>query len=430
MRCVVSSFGSAGDLLPSLAVGAALRRRGHEVQLVANPFYASRARHAGLPLVPAGDRFDVFAAIERQPAYADAARAARLLRDFVAPDTAAVYPVVGDLLRSAEVDVVVANDVAFGALWAAAERGVPSVLVHATPALWVSGRAPLVFADSRLAALLVRPLSAVAPRVLAFVMTRFLRQLGRRVGVKLADVSFTASLGTAALRLGLWSPLLRGRVAGDPANGVICGFARASALGGEAAGLPAEIDSFLDGGPAPVVVGFGSAFSLVAGPILIAIAEACVELDRRCLVVGHPAGAKFPSNTLAVPYAPYDRVFPRAAAVVVHAGAGTTGEALRCGKPVIGVPFAFDQFTLCAAIAALGAGVRVPLAARSARDFTAIVRRVLADEALRARASESGRRFSAEADGAETAADAIEDLVARREMRGDRESPGRRGSSP
>src|SRR5215472_18603765 len=89
MNCVVSSFGSAGDFLPSLAIGGALRRRGHRVWLVANPFYASRARHAGVDMVPAGEPVDLYARLEENPAYGDPAHATALLRDLVAPDTTA-----------------------------------------------------------------------------------------------------------------------------------------------------------------------------------------------------------------------------------------------------------------------------------------------------------------------------------------------------
>src|SRR5262249_3029191 len=159
-------------------------------------------------------------------------------------------------------------------------------------------------------------------------------------------VSYRASERMAAIQLGLWSPIVRGPVRGDPPNGTICGFARCSGFGGTQPDVPSDVDSFLAAGPPPVVVGLGSIYSLTSGSTLLSIAQACASDGHRCLVIGHPAGLKFPPNTLAVRYAAYDRVFARAAAVVVHGGAGTTGEALRCGRPVVGVPFGFDQFTL------------------------------------------------------------------------------------
>jgi hypothetical protein len=60
-----------------------------------------------------------------------------------------------------------------------------------------------------------------------------------------------------------------------------------------------------------------------------------------------------------------------------------------------------------------GVGVRVRVGRRRREDFAAVLREVLADEALRRRAAESGVRFAAERDGAESGADAVEARVGR-----------------
>jgi len=178
VKIVASSFGSAGDFLPTLAVGAALRRRGHEVQFVGNPFYETRVRNAGLGFIPAGEHWDVYDKIEKNPAYADPANTGLLLK--------------------------------------------------------------------------------------------------------------------------------------------------------------------------------------------------------------------------------------------IHGGAGRTGEALRCGRPVICVPLAFDQFTLCSWIEKLGVGVRVPVAGRTRSDLRRVLHRVLSDDSMGRRATRAGMRFAEERDGADSAADAIESLDTRR----------------
>ena len=414
MKIVASSFGSAGDFLPALAVGAALRRRGHEVQFVGNPFYETRVRNAGLGFIPAGEHWDVYDKIEKNPAYADPANTGLLLRDLVGPNTEATYRVTRDMLRSEPADIVVTNDANFGALWAAAEHGVPSVLVHASPALWMSWQAPVVFGDWAPTGFLSRPITVAARWFMGWYMTRFLRPLAQQIGTSLPDVSFAASERMAAIRLGLWSPTLRGPVKSDPKNGTICGFARASALGGTHRGVPREVEAFLAAGPPPVVIALGSVYALTSGQLLRNMAQACADSGHRCLVVGHPLGVEFPANTLAVRYAPYDEVFSRAAAVVVHGGAGTTGEALRCGRPVIGVPLAFDQFTLCSWIKKLGVGVRVPVAGRTRSGFGRVLERVLSDDSMKQRATGASRRFAEERDGAESGADAVESLAMQR----------------
>jgi rhamnosyltransferase subunit B len=257
---------------------------------------------------------------------------------------------------------------------------------------------------------LLRPLTVALRGLLNWYMTRFLRGVARRIGTPLPDVSFRGSERMAAIRLGLWSPLLRGSMPSDPPNGTICGYARASGL--ECATLSPEVDAFLASDRAPIVVGFGSVYARRATPSLLALAQACGDVGRRCLVIGHAAGVEFPSHTLAVRSAPYDRIFPRAAAVVVHRGSGTIGEALRAGRPIVGVPFAYDQFSLCARVERLGVGMRVPVTRRTRADFAAILGRILADDALARRASDAGRRFGSEPDGAELAADAIERATA------------------
>ena len=304
LRCLATSFGSAGDFLPTLATAAALRRRGHAVTFIANPFYASRVTQAGVAFVPAGEPLDIFAAIEQTPAYVDPANAGMLFRDFIEPDTAAVYSAASATLHSTPIDVVLAGDVSYGALWAAAEHGVPSALVTASPVLWMGRTSPVIFGDGAVRTALAAPLTVAARSFMRWYMSRLLRPLARRVGTSLRDCSFLATERMAALRLGLWSPTLRALVAGDPPSGSICGYTRAAELGGPAPGLPREVHAFLDDGAPPVVVGLGSVCGLVAGPLVRTIAEECADAGRRCLVIGHPAGTVFPPATLAVGYAP------------------------------------------------------------------------------------------------------------------------------
>lgn len=46
---------------------------------------------------------------------------------------------------------------------------------------------------------------------------------------------------------------------------------------------------------------------------------------------------------IAVDYAPYQSLLPRASVVVHHGGVGTTSQGLLAGVPTLIVPFAFDQ---------------------------------------------------------------------------------------
>jgi UDP:flavonoid glycosyltransferase YjiC (YdhE family) len=412
MRCLATSVGSAGDFLPTLALASALHRRGHEVTFVSNPFYEPQIRRAGLTFLPAGPFLNLSEQVETRPHLVDPVKGGLILFDeFAGPNAELIYTAFRDELTRSPYDVIIANDISFSAFWAAAERRVPSALVSATPLMWMNPRAPVVASDWEPPRFMQGALTRVTRTSLGWLLGRRMRVIARRIGATVGDPSFWGTLALVSKRLGLWSPALRDSLEGDPPNGVICGSARASAFGAASAGLPPEVESFLQAGPPPVVVGLGSIYALVAQDVLSAIAEACGKLERRCLIVGHPAAATFPAGTLAVRYAPYDQLFPRAAVSLVHGGAGGTSEALRSGRPAIAVPFAYDQFWMAAQIERLGVGIRVRRSRRTAADFAEALARILADETMARRAVEVGRAFSAERDGAEVAADVVQKLA-------------------
>ena len=106
-------------------------------------------------------------------------------------------------------------------------------------------------------------------------------------------------------------------------------------------------------------VGFGSMSpddaARVAGVATAAARQAGVRLvlqaGRAGLAADGPDGA-----LIVIGDVPHDWLFPRMAAVVHHAGAGTTGAGLRAGVPAVTVPMIGDQPFWAARIAALGAG--------------------------------------------------------------------------
>ena len=118
--------------------------------------------------------------------------------------------------------------------------------------------------------------------------------------------------------------------------------------------LSPRLQRFLDDVEPPVFIGFGS----MKAPRLRDLVETAIARLRRPVVVQRGA-ARLDSDrpdVLVVDDEPHDALFPRVAAVVHHAGAGTTAAALRAGVPAVCVPFAADQPFWAQRVAALGAG--------------------------------------------------------------------------
>jgi rhamnosyltransferase subunit B len=83
-----------------------------------------------------------------------------------------------------------------------------------------------------------------------------------------------------------------------------------------------------------------------AGDFFDESAKAAAKLKRRAvLVYGRdnepPRGLT--DQIVGLEYAPFSRVFPRAACVVHQGGIGTTGQVLRAGVPHLIMPYAHDQ---------------------------------------------------------------------------------------
>jgi len=118
--------------------------------------------------------------------------------------------------------------------------------------------------------------------------------------------------------------------------------------------LSPGLQRFLDDGDPPVFIGFGSMSAPGLGEL---VGRTLERLGRRAVVQRGAAGL-FPDrrDLLVVDDEPHHTLFPRVAAVVHHAGAGTTAAALRAGVPAVCVPFTADQPFWARRIAALGAG--------------------------------------------------------------------------
>jgi rhamnosyltransferase subunit B len=171
---------------------------------------------------------------------------------------------------------------------------------------------------------------------------------------------------------------------------------------------------FLDAGEPPIVFTLGSSAVWVARNFFHESIAAAKLLGRRAvLLIGDERNQlqeSLPPGMIAVDYAPFQSLLPRACALVHHGGVGTTSQGLRAGVPTLIVPFAFDQPDNAAHAERLGGSRTVPrpkyLAARVTRELN----RLLTEPEYATRAHEIGARLRLE-NGAAIACDRIEELL-------------------
>jgi UDP:flavonoid glycosyltransferase YjiC (YdhE family) len=111
---------------------------------------------------------------------------------------------------------------------------------------------------------------------------------------------------------------------------------------------PEDLQKFLDGGDAPIYIGFGSIVVEDPNKFTKMIFEATKIAGVRALVNKGWGGLgvgndETPDNIFMLDSVPHDWLFPRCKAVVHHGGAGTTAMGIKCAKPTMIVPFFGDQ---------------------------------------------------------------------------------------
>lgn len=397
MRVGLQTWGTEGDLRPFVALARGLRRAGHEVTLVYT------AVHGGDPAgVLAGSGVELIPVAPRRNARLDdravkrLVRAGHPLRQLDLTLRAFLDPMVDELHAAAtelcaRSDVVVAHFLLHPAGAAAEKAGRPLATLSTVPFAVPSREIAPLGAPERPRWL--RPAWWwLASLAIEHLLGRRVNALRRRVGlppVRLMErlrrppwLDLIAVSPVFCRPRGDWSP-----------DHQVCGFLDLEDDAGWR--MPAELERFLGTGPPPVFLGLGSMVAADPSPagreatvrLLLAAATAC---GRRAIVQGcwgelpHLA---VPPGVFPLEHAPHRAVFPRCAAVLHHAGAGTSHAAVRAGVPSVAVPHGNDQAGWADELHRLGVAPS-PIGRRRATPerLAGAIRAALADPGLRERA--------------------------------------------
>lgn len=445
-RIVLSTFGSFGDLHPYIALALELKMRGAHPVLATVPIYRAKIEALGIefhpvrPDTPLPNESDE--AIELMRKGMDARKGTEFIfKDLLMPHIRASYEDVLAAMRDA--DMFISHTIPF----------VGSLIAEKTGVLWVS----CVLAPGAFLSIYDPPVTPLIPRVIGllirnpFIAGGFYALVKRHIAGWVKPITeLRAEIGlpptkanpvfegqhSPSLVLGLYSKLLGAPQSDYPPHTPITGFAffdrhdasiyadvlknqnyaaqptRGTMRG--SASLSPELAAFLDAGESPIIFTLGSAAVWVAGDFFHESIKAAQMLKRRALLLVADARnmpqEKLPAGIAAFDYAPYSEVFPRAAVNVHQGGIGTTGQALRAGRPMLFVPFAHDQPDNAARCVRLGIARTIPRASYKAERVAKELSALLENETYARKASEVGS-FVQNENGAQTACDEIEKIM-------------------
>jgi rhamnosyltransferase subunit B len=413
-RLVFCTFGSLGDIYPFLALARELKRRGQSPAIATSPVYRELveaediAFHPVRPDIDVTDRDILRRAMDRRTG------GRYIVCDLVLPalresyeDTAAV---------AANANLLVTHPMTLAAFLLARKTAVPWASVALAPVSLYSIYDPPVLVGI-----------PFAERLTSFGPT-FQRGLLKTVAFLFEPLwkpfrKFEKDLGlppapnplfwghSPHLALGLFSPLLAAPQRDWPPNAHATGFP----FFDHDQGNSTELQQFLDSGEPPIVFTLGSAAVGTAGDFFQQSADAAHSLGRRAvLLVGrNPANrpkGELPEGVIVVPYAPHAAVFPRASVIVHQGGIGTTGEAMRAGRPMLVVHYSHDQPDHAVRLTRLGVARGVPRESYNSGTAAREIQTLLQDKKYADRAADVGVRVRSET-GVVTACDLLSGII-------------------
>jgi len=399
MKILISTLGSRGDTQPYLALAVGLQEAGHRVTLVAPRSFIDWIESYGVAAHPV--RFDPQAVMESLSKSGNRLKAMSAMRELM---NTGVLEAQEDCWQAAQdADFMLQTGTGMNALEAAATRGIPvafSYLVpmqatRAFPMFMLPFRSSLGGGYNYLTHTLIQRLlwdSMGGPPV-----NRWRDRVGLPRWRSEAEMrGYARSLGAPSL-YGFSPSVLPKPADWDEGHHVTGYWFLDSPPGWQP---PLDLLRFLENGPPPVYIGFGS-MSHQNPESQTRLALRALELSgqRGVLLTGWGGITRLdaPPNVFFVDNVPHAWLFPRMAAVVHHGGAGTTAAGLRAGAPSIITPFGGDQSAWADLVVKLGVGLQPATAQRLAAEKLAkAIDIAVNDSALRARAAALGETIRAE----------------------------------
>ncbi|MEO6909079.1 MAG: glycosyltransferase [Abditibacteriaceae bacterium] len=374
-KILITTFGSLGDIHPFMSLAQELQRRGHQATIATSELYRQKITDEGIGFVAARPE------LKRDESLPDLMEKVMdshtgtefLFRNIIMPSLQESY---SDLYKPVmESDLIITHPVAVTAPIVAEKlhkKWISSALCPAS--LWSIYDPPEISPVPALKYLrklgphFQKAILRLAKRItLPWVQEVF--EFREKVGLPRGAHPMFEGQHSQWGCLAMFSPLLASRQADWPANTKPTGFCFYDQLGEIAlhsvspqADEAQKLREFLDNGKPPIVFTLGSAAVFTAKDFYQQCLEATIALKQRAvMLVGDRSNLPqdVPPEVFVCDYAPHSELFPKAKLIVHHGGAGTTGQAMRAGKPMLVVPFSHDQPDNAARLERLGVASRL-----------------------------------------------------------------------
>ncbi|KAI0439820.1 sterol glucosyltransferase [Xylaria telfairii] len=372
LNIVIQVVGSRGDIQPFIALGNELQKDGHRVRLATHNTFERFVLDSGLEFYPiGGDPSELMAYMVKNPGLIPSMESLRageiqkkrkmvveMLHGFwqacLAPDLQTGVPFVAN--------AIIANPPSFAHIHCAQALGIPLHLMFTMP--WTSTRVfPHPLANMKMKSDNQGKANFVSYSIVEWMTWQGLGDIINdwRDSIDLEPIPLTEGPNLAeTLKVPFtycWSPSLISKPFDWPNYIDVCGFFFRQPPQYHP---PDELRDFLQKGPRPVYIGFGSIVIDNPAELTQLLLETTKAVGVRALISRGWSGlgnaGKVESHVMYLDDCPHEWLFQHVSAVVHHGGAGTTACGLLYGCPTVIIPFFGDQPFWGSMIEAAGAG--------------------------------------------------------------------------
>lgn len=397
MRFLMTALGSYGDVLPIVGLASAMKARGHQATVIANPHFQSVVESGGVSFLPFGTEQE-YDDLARHPDLFHPMRGPLVvIRIGMKDHLRELYELIDEHSRPGET-VLVAHCLDLASRVHQDKHGTAVASVHLAPVALRS------FYQS--------------PQMFKMLMQDWLPRWFRKTQYWMADslidkliapelTPLRQSLGLLPVRgvmrdwyfspqlvLGLFPEWFAPPQPDWPQNTVLTGFPLWDQS--PMMEIPGAVVEFLEAGDQPIVFTPGSAMTRGQWFFQAAI-DACQRLGRRgLLVTNYPEQLPkdLPETIRHFGFVPFSQLLPRTAALVHHGGIGTCGQGLAAGVPQLVMPMAFDQLDNATRLERLGVAAQISRKRFRGPAVARALDELLSDESVRTASQECADRMS------------------------------------
>ncbi|MBZ4646519.1 MAG: glycosyl transferase family 28 [Clostridia bacterium] len=378
MNIIISTAGTWGDVLPYISIGTALRKRGHNVVLLANSKFEAEIRKAELGFHSVSSKEDFENALsyivnegliweQGAAKNANLKKVIESLGKLFLNSTRPIYEYIYNNCQPGNT-LLINNYICYGARYAQDKLNIPGITVVLVPFYFHSKYRPAQQPN----------LPEWMPRFVKrfwrsffedFILFKPLFEQFHDGDIELSKYK-EYKLRFSPDKVICMTPEWFAKPQPDwPPQTEVLGFPIYE--GEQTQKLPREVEEYIAEGEPPIIFNPGSQLQ-ENDKFFIESAYACEKLKKRGIFVGcydKKVPKNLPSCVKVFRYIPLDTILPRAAAMVYHGGIGTCSQGLRAGIPHLVVPTFPEHYDTAYRLKELGVGDTINWSKYNAQDI-------------------------------------------------------------